>query len=72
MSHEAREQVNVWVAHLPNGTITKLSFVDPKNEKLPAGVEVFRTKITQWALNRPHQLRVHNGKVVCSPALVGL
>jgi hypothetical protein len=72
MSQEAREQVDVWVTHLPNGTITKIAFLEIKDEKLPAGAVVFRTKLTQWALHRPHQLRVQNGKVVCTPALVGL
>lgn len=75
MSHAAKTQVDAWVFHFPNGTITKVMFREPKGKDIPAadtGIEVFKTHLSEWSLNRVHQLRVMSGKVVHGPALVGL
>ena len=75
MLKAARVQVDAWVFHLPNATVTKVMFREPKVKELPSpdsGLEVFKTRLSEWALNRVHQLRVTNGKVVHAPALIGL
>lgn len=73
MLNDFKSQRDVWVQYdMGSGVVKKVYLIDPGEEKPAPGCEIFRTRLTNWAITNTHHLVVQNGRVVHGPSLAGL
>lgn len=72
MLNDYKKQRDVWVQYiLSTGAVKKLYFSEPKENPAP-NCEIFKTRLTDWAIMNTHLLVVQNGRVIHSPSLAGM
>ncbi len=74
MAHNFVDQRDCWVVYDTGSGVVKavhLRAPDP-SFKIDRGCDMFRTRLTEWAIMNAHHLVVQHGRVKHSPALVGL
>jgi hypothetical protein len=73
LANDFKNQRDVWVQYSKgSGVVKKVYLSDPGMERPAPGCEIFKTRLTSWAIINTHLLVVQNGKVVHGPSLAGL
>lgn len=71
-----REAKPVWVMYNAlTGGVVRVCFREPTRGELPkpgSPVVVLETTLTDWAIQKAHQLIVRSGRVVHAPSLGGI
>ena len=74
MPHDYKSQRDVWVVYnTGSGAVVNVLLSTPAEDFTPpSNCEMFRTRLTEWAIMNSHSLTVRHGKVVHSTSLGGL